>query len=175
MATNLVYVFVTRSTAEEGDGSRISPKVSSRMSFFYNTCIEPLVSRRLLEYEKSLRKNKGEDWVDDCLKKELSLFTQIDGWFHRLFGKLLGLGDSMSVLSIKIKPDTGCNDPRARNSDFVMHVAMYDELNIHSAAFKRFIMQCREIAFSKTSPGTYSDLVVPIPDEVFGRITKGSV
>ena len=168
------HIVVTRSTAEEGDGSRISPKVSARVSFFYNTCIEPLVLRRLREYEKSLRMNNGEDWVNDCLTTGLSLFTQIDGRFHRLLGTILGLGNSISVLSIKIKPDTGCNDPRARNSDFVMHVAMYDELNIHSAAFKRFIMQCREIAFSKTSPGTYSDLVVPIPDEVFGRITKGS-
>ena len=169
-----VHIFVARSTAEEGDGSRISPKAPTRVSFFYNTCVEPVVTQRLREYEKSLRSSKGGDLVDDCLTTGLSLFTQIDGWFHRLFGKVLGLGDSISVLSIKIKPDTGCNDPRARNSDFVMHVAMYDELNIHSAAFKRFIMQCREIAFSKTSPGTYSDLVVPIPDEVFGRITKGS-
>lgn len=172
---DFAHIFVTRSTAEEGDGSRISPKVPSRVVFFYNTCIEPLVSQRLREYEKYLRASKGGDWVDDCLVTGVSLSTRVDGWFRRLFGKILGLGDSILVLSIKIKPDKGCNDPRARNSDFVMHVVMYNELNIHSAGFKRFREQCRKIAFSKTSPGTYSDLVAPIPDEVFGRITKGSV
>lgn len=172
---NLVHIFVTRSTAEAGDGSRIAPDVPLRASFYYNTCIVNLVKQCMRSYEASLRKDKGSEYADECLAKGLSMVTRIEGSFCRLLGKILCLGDSISVYSLKVKPDTGCNDPRARNPDFVMHVVMYCDLNFNSAAFKRFIAHCRELAFCKKSPGIYKDLVVQIPDEVLGRKSKGAV
>lgn len=171
----VAHIFVTRSTAEKGDGSHIHPSVPFRVSLFYNTCIESLVAKRMHDYELALRKREGDERVDEQLRNGLSLVTRIEGALQRLFARMLGLGASVAIFSLKIKPDSGCNDPRARNSDFVMNVVMYQDLNFSSAAFRRFIAHCREVAFNKKSPGVYRDLVVRIPDDVMGRITKGNV
>lgn len=171
----VAHIFVTRSTAEAGDGSHIFPSVPFRVLLFYNTCIESFVTQRMRDYEFALRKREGGERVDEQLKDGLSLVTRIEGSWRRTIGRMLWLGTSVSIFSLKIKPDTGSNDPRARNSDFVMHLVMYQDLNFSSAAFRRFTAHCREIAFSKKSPGVYRDLVVRIPDEVMGRITKGNV
>lgn len=172
---SFAHIFVSRSTAEAGDGSRIAPVVPFRFSFFYNTFIEDLVKQRMRSYETSLRKVKGEEYVYKCLSSGLAMITRIEGFFRRVLGRIFGLGDRVLVYSLKIKPDTGCDDPRARNPDFVMHVVMYCDLNFNSAAFRRFVSHCRELALGKKSPGVYKDLTVQIPDEVFGRTSKGVV
>ena len=161
------YIFVRRSTAEQGDGSRIAPKVPLRVQVFYDTCIESYAFQRLHDSEMSLRKKKGKEYVDRCLEGGLKCFTPIDRYFPKVFGRILGLGKSISVYSVKVSPDTGCGDPRARNPDFFMNIVMFHELNPCTPSFERFANRCREIALDKKSPGVFPDLVVEIPDEVF--------
>lgn len=169
------HVFVTRSTALEGDGSRIDPKVPPLVSFFYDNFVRSFALRRVSEHESERRKREGDESVDAVLKDGLSMVVPIDSLACRVFGRILGIGSPISVFTLKIKPDTDCDDPRARNPDFVMHVVMYQALNFSSAAFKRFVEHCREVALAKKTPGVYRDLVVPIPDEVLGHVTKGAV
>ena len=169
---NVAHIFVRRSTKEQGDGSLIAPTNSARVSFLYDFFIESVVLKRIREYENSLSKEKGRDYVDDKLKKGIQLIIPIKGVFVRFLGRILGLGNQISVLSLKVKPDNETNDPRARNSEFIMCVVIYCQINFQSSAFRRFAEKCRHIAFGKKSPGEYNDFVIWIPDDVFGSQVK---
>lgn len=109
--------------------------------------------------------------AESALETRIQGIKEAEGFKEKLGGGISVLSYCFrhTVYSVKIAPDTLCNDPRAKNRCpyFVMHLLMPGTPEVISKRFEEFRARCREIAWHTMRSGVQEELKVEIPDNLY--------